>query len=65
MSSAMAYTPPPRSVMVRFGEPVEVRSFLERRGLTVKKAVAPLTELLADRIQAMLEELASEDPGPS
>ena len=53
--------PTPRSVTVRFGEPVGVRSFLEQRGLTVKKAVAPLTELLADDIQSMLEELTSDD----
>ena len=57
--------PTPRSLTVRFGEPVRVRSFLEERGLTVKRAVAPLTELLADSIQSMLEELTNEDPGPS
>ncbi len=57
--------PTPRSVTVRFGEPVRVGGFLEQHGLTVKSAVAPLTELLADGIQSMLEELASEDPGPS
>lgn len=53
--------PTPRSVTVRFGEPVSVRSFLEQGGLTVKEAVAPLTELLADGIQSMLEELTNED----
>ena len=57
--------PTPRTVTVRFGKPVGVRSFLEQRGLTVKKAVAPLTELLADGIQSMLEELTSEDSEPS
>jgi hypothetical protein len=53
--------PTPRSVTVRFGEPISVRGFLDRLGLTVKKAVAPLTEILADDIQSMLEELTSED----
>ena len=53
--------PTPRSVTVRFGEPVRVRSFLEEGGLTMKSAVAPLTELLADDIQSMLEELTSDD----
>ena len=53
--------PTPRSVTVRFGEPLGVRSFLEQGGLTVKTAVAPLTEILADDIQSMLEELTSED----
>ena len=53
--------PTPRSVTVRFSEPVSVRSFLEEGGLTVKKAVAPLTELLADTIQAMLQDLTNED----
>ncbi len=57
--------PTPRSVTVRFGEPVKIGGFLEERGLTVKSAVAPLTELLADGIQSMLEGLTSEDPGPS
>lgn len=52
--------PTPRSVTVRFGEPIAVRSFLEQGGFTVKTAVAPLTELLADGIQSMLEELTSE-----
>ena len=53
--------PTPRSVTVRFGDPIGVRGFLEQSGLSVKRAVAPLTELLADSIQSMLEELTSED----
>ncbi len=53
--------PTPRSLTVRFGEPLGVGRFLEKSGLNVKTAIAPLTELLADRIQSMLEELTSED----
>ena len=53
--------PAPRSVTVQFGAPVGVRSFLEQHGLTIKTAISPLTELLADGIQSMLEEMTTGD----
>jgi 1-acyl-sn-glycerol-3-phosphate acyltransferase len=49
--------PGPRAVTVRFDEPIEVGEFLHRHELTMKTATAPLTDLLATRIQSMLDAL--------
>lgn len=49
--------PVPQDVHIRFGEPIDVASFMEEGGLDVKSAVAPITERVGRDIQAMLREL--------
>ena len=49
--------PAPREVRVRFGEPIQVKQFLEERSLNVKTGVRPMTELLADTIQSLIESM--------
>jgi len=51
----------PRKAHVRFDTPIDVKGFLEEGGFTVKTGVGPLTELLAERIQTMLEEMTEAD----
>jgi hypothetical protein len=46
----------PRRVEVRFGQPVDVHDYVRARGLDAKSGVAPLTGLIAQRIQTLLEE---------
>jgi len=45
----------PREVDVIFDEPVDVAAFLESRSLGAKTGVRPLTELLGQRIQRLLD----------
>ncbi|MHC4991285.1 MAG: lysophospholipid acyltransferase family protein [Planctomycetota bacterium] len=47
--------PAPRTAEVRFDEPIDVQRFLGERSLRPKTAVGPLTELLSERINAMLQ----------
>jgi 1-acyl-sn-glycerol-3-phosphate acyltransferase len=47
----------PRDVLVRFGEPIDVRRFLEDRSLTARTGVGPLTADLREEIESMLGEL--------
>jgi 1-acyl-sn-glycerol-3-phosphate acyltransferase len=47
--------PAPRSATVRFGEPIDVLAFLERGGYDAKTGDGPLTDVLAERIQSMLD----------
>lgn len=44
-----------RRAEVRFGEPVDTKAFLNERGLNTKTGVGPLTELIRDRIQGLME----------
>ena len=50
--------PSPCEAHIRFAEPIEVNAFLEERSLTTKSAVGPMTRLIAEEIQAMLESLS-------
>lgn len=47
--------PAPRKAFVEFGEPIEINAFLAERDLDTKSGVLPLTHLIAERIQKMLE----------
>ena len=49
--------PVPRDVHVKFGAPVEVKAYLKEQSLNTRNAVGPLTTLLSERIQSMLQEL--------
>ena len=46
----------PRNVHVRFGDPIDAKVFLEERSLDTKTGVAPLTAVLSEQIQDMLEQ---------
>ena len=46
--------PSPRDVHVRFGEPVNVRTFLIKRSCDSKTGVGPLTAFLSEKINAMM-----------
>jgi hypothetical protein len=48
--------PTPRDAIVRFGEPVDVRAFLQERSLDVKTGVEPLTQFMAEAIQRELKQ---------
>lgn len=48
--------PTRRKAFIQFGDPIETNAFLSERGLDAKTGVLPLTHLIAERIQAMLEE---------
>ena len=54
--------PAPRSVRVRFGEPIDVGRFMTERGLEAKTAVPVLTRELADAIR---RELTASDVVPA
>ena len=47
--------PTPRDAILRFGEPVDVRAFLQERSLDTKSGVEPLTRFMAEAIQRELE----------
>ena len=53
--------PAPRKAFVHFGEPVETHTFLAEHDLDAKSGVLPLTHLIAERIQAMLETAPRND----
>ena len=44
----------PRDVDVKFGEPIEIGTFLRENQLSFRTAVGPLTALVSERIQTML-----------
>ena len=44
----------PRDVVVRFGEPIDVKAFLKDRSLNAKTGVGPLTAVLSEEIKSML-----------
>jgi 1-acyl-sn-glycerol-3-phosphate acyltransferase len=46
--------PAPRDAEVVFGEPIEVRQFLQADNLNVKTGVRPMTQLLRHRIQELM-----------
>lgn len=48
--------PVPQDAALRFGEPIDVATFLAERDLTIKTAVRPVTEHLSNRIQSMLDD---------
>ena len=52
-----AVYPSPRDVDVRFSEPIEVNTFLEKNSLNTRNAVGPLTALISERIQNLLQEM--------
>ncbi len=47
----------PRDVTVRFGEPIDVKTFLKDRSLNAKTGVGPLTAVLSAEIKSMLDDL--------
>ena len=47
----------PRDVAVRFGEPIDVKTFLKDRSLNAKTGVSPLTAVLSEEIETMLNDL--------
>jgi 1-acyl-sn-glycerol-3-phosphate acyltransferase len=47
--------PAPRRAEIRFGEPIDVESFLESRRATSKTGVRPVTELLRVQIETLLK----------
>ena len=49
--------PAQRDVHVKFGAPIELKAYLEEQSLNTRNAVGPLTTLLSERIQSMLQEL--------
>ncbi len=49
--------PTPWDVHVRFSDPIEVKGFLKEHSLDAKTGVGPLTALLSEKIQSMLDEL--------
>ena len=49
--------PAPRDVHVKFGEPIEVKAFLKGHSLNTRNAVGPLTTLLSEKIQNMLQDM--------
>jgi len=50
---------------IRFGTPMDVAGVLAQRELTVKTGVGPITQLLSDRIQSMLEDLPGKQNVPA
>ena len=50
--------PTPRDVHVKFGEPIALKAYLKEHSLNTREAAAPLTTLLSERIQSMLQELS-------
>lgn len=48
--------PTPRNAHVVFGEPIDVRQFLQDNGLTTKSGVRPMTSQLRVRIQDLLNQ---------
>ena len=49
--------PAHRDVHVKFGAPIEVKTYLKEHSFNTRNAVGPLTTLLSERIQSMLQEL--------
>ena len=53
----------PRDVVVRFGEPIDVKAFLDDGSLNARTGVGPLTALMSDELKSMLEDLKPDEEG--